>query len=195
MNYAQIEKFREKLYFTVEDAAEISGVSRASARVMCSRYTAEGIFIRIKRNFYVLKDKLKGYERNDFMKLSNYLQPPSYISLTTALMEWGVTSQVQVNIFEACCIRRTKRIQTGDISFKYYKLAPEYYSAFIKKDGVFIAEKEKALLDSLYLYSFGKYSLDFAALEIGKFDIKRIKELESAYPGKTRKIIRKICGI
>ena len=163
--------------------------------MLCSRYVSESVFLRIKNNFYVLTENLERYRRDDIMKLSNYLQVPSYISLTTALVQWDLTTQVPINTYEACCKRRSREYQAGKITFNYFKISSKYYFGFIKKDGIFIAEKEKALMDALYLYSFGKYSLDFDALEIDKLDRRRILELEDYYPQKTRKIIRKVYRI
>ncbi len=195
MKYSQLSQLRKKLYFSLDDVVNILGIKRSSARVLCSRYVSEGVFSRIKNNFYVLTDNLERYRRNDIMKLSNYLQVPSYISLTTAMAQWNLTTQVQINTCEACCKRRSRENKAGQIIFSYFKISNKYYFGFVKKDGIFIAEKEKALIDALYLYSFGKYSLDFDALEIDKLDRRRVLELEKYYPQKTRKIIRKVCRI
>ena len=195
MKHRQYIQFKEKLFFTIDDVVNVLDIKRQSARVMCSRYVSEGIFVRIKNNFYVLEENLKRYTRSDMMKLSNYLQVPSYISLTTALIEWELTSQVQVDTFEACCRRKSQENNAGNITFRFFKISSEYYSGFVRKNGVFIAEKEKALMDAIYLYSFGKYSLDFDALEVDKLDKKKVTKYKKYYPEKTRKIIKKVCRI
>ena len=43
--------------------------------------------------------------------------------------------------------------------------------------GIFIAIKEKALVDAMYLYSFGKYKIDFSALNLKVFDKRKLKEI------------------
>ncbi|MGM0442518.1 MAG: type IV toxin-antitoxin system AbiEi family antitoxin domain-containing protein [Elusimicrobiota bacterium] len=195
MNSKKIKKFKEKLFFNVGDVSNILDVKRSSARVLCNRYVKKGIFTRLKRNFYILNKNFKDYSREDLMKIANYLQVPSYISLTTALMEWNITSQVQVNTFESCCKKRSKVIEEDGQNFRYFKLKDKYYFGFFKKDGIFIAGKEKAFLDAVYLYTFGKYSLDFSALEVNKLDENIIEKLLVKYPERTRKKVKEICVI
>ena len=66
----------------------------------------------------------------------------------------------------------------------------QYYGEFIKENGIFIATPEKALADALYLTAFGKYKLDFSALEYGKIDYPRLDQILSAYPEGTTKLWR-----
>ncbi|MBM4307386.1 MAG: hypothetical protein FJ123_11710, partial [Deltaproteobacteria bacterium] len=53
MRYADLRTFRGRLYFTVEELQDLLGISRESARVLCSRYVKKGLFIRLKKNFYI----------------------------------------------------------------------------------------------------------------------------------------------
>ena len=46
---------KDRLFFTVEDVADLQGIAITSAHVLCSRYVRRGIFIRVKKNFYVLE--------------------------------------------------------------------------------------------------------------------------------------------
>jgi len=70
-----------------------------------------------------------------------------------------------------------------------------FYSGFEKKDNIFMASKEKALLDSVYLSSFGKYRPDFSAIDYNKMDKKEIKKLVKRYPNKTQNYLDKIWKI
>jgi len=133
MKYSQLKQLKDKLYFTIDDVAGIMDIKRQSAKVLCSRYFASGVFLRLKKNFYVLADNFEKYSGNDFMKLSNFLQVPSYISLTTALIQWDITSQVQVNTYEACCLKRSRENNAGNISFKYFKLRQLLFRLYKKR--------------------------------------------------------------
>lgn len=195
MDYNELKKLKEKLYFTVSDLQALSGASRASARVLCARYAKKGIFVRLKNNFYVLDQKWDTFSRGDFLKIANFLQVPSYVSFMTALSIYEVTTQVQRNYFESVSLKRSKRIDVKDAVFNYYKLKKDYYFDFIKKGDFFIATKEKALVDSAYLYSFGRYKFDFASLDLKKIDKERVKKIIKAFPLRTKAVVEGLCRI
>ena len=54
-----------------------------------------------------------------------------------------------------------------------------------------MATPEKALLDSFYLMSYGRYSLDVSALDAEKLDLNEIKSLASEFPLKTQILLKK----
>ncbi len=195
MKYLKLRGLKKKLYFTVEDVANVLNIKQSSARVMCSRYVNNEFFIRIKNNFYILSENWDNLTREDFLKISNYLQVPSYISYMTALMKYGVTTQVQRNYFESCSLKRTKVFSVKEIEFRYFKIRKDYYFGFEKKDNIFLATREKAFIDALYLYSFGKYKIDFSSLDLNKLDKKKIIEITTVFPSRTKKIVRKLCNI
>jgi len=195
MDYGKIKYLSEKLFFTIEDIAKVFSIKTASARVLSSRYQKKGIFIRIKNNFYAIESNWSRYGREEFYQISNFLQVPSYISFMTALSYYGVTTQVPQKYFESASLKRSKEFNVEGIIFNFSKIKREYYFGFDKKDGIFIASPEKALIDSLYLYSFGKYSLDFAALDFDKLNRERIKEILEVYPSKTQNTVKRLCAI
>lgn len=195
MNYGKIRQLNEKLFFTVEDIARVFSLNRESARVLGSRYRKKGIFIRIKNNFYVSEAAWARYEREDFFRIANFLQVPSYISFVSALSYYGVTTQVPRDYYESASVKRSREFAAGGIVFAFRKIKREYYSGFEKRNGLFIATPEKALLDSLYLSSFGKYPLDKDALDPGKLDRGKIRKLLEPYPAKTQKEVQRLCAI
>ena len=194
-NIAKLEALGEKLYFTVDDVAQGFGIERASSRVFCSRYVRQGLLVRLKNNFYTTAGKWKRLTRSDLFKLANVLQVPSYISLMSALAYYDVTTQVQSNYQESVCLKRSVIYSVREAVFHYVKVREDYYSDFIKRDGIFIATGEKALLDAVYLYSFGKYKFDMDSLDMKKMDLKELKRLIKNYPQKTKDAMRRLCGI
>ena len=102
---------------------------------------------------------------------------------------------MQRNFFENVSLKRSKEITTKGVVFNYYKLSEPYYFDFTKVDGVFMASKEKAFLDMVYLYSFGKYRIDFSSLDLDKLEKNRIKEMMIDFPDKTRRVVRRLCRI
>ena len=193
--YLKIRPLRDKLFFTVTDVAVLLKIKQQSARTECFRYVRQGLFIRLKNDMYIMEERWRNLQEENYFAIAAYLQVPSYISFSTALSFYGVTTQVQQDFVECACLKRTRSFYPGNKTFNYYKLRKKLYCGFLRKNGYFIATPEKALLDSLYLYSFGKYAIDFAALDLKKLNIKIVKKQLKGYPAKTRKIVSKICKI
>jgi predicted transcriptional regulator of viral defense system len=195
MNYPLIQKLRRRLYFTVEDVAATFDVTQASARVMCNRYARRGIFVRLKNNMYVLDQGWQSMGRDDYLRLANVIQVPSYISFASALAYYEITTQVQRGYFESAALKRPAEYSAGDVVFKYYKLKKEYYFDFVRDNDLFIARKEKAFVDAVYLCSLGRYKMDFSALDLDKLDGNRLKKIVRVYPLKTRRLVKQLCKI
>lgn len=195
MKYKELQTLRNHLYFTSEDVAGLLGIKSSSAIVLCARYIKNGLFIRLKKDLYALKERWEINSSADFYRISNILQVPSYISLMTALSFYEVTTQVQRGFFESVCIKRTDRYEIDGIIFNFYKLKRELYFDFTKQEDFFIATKEKAFLDAMYLYSFGKYAFDIDSIDVGKLDVKRIKKLLEVYPERTQMMVKRTCRI
>lgn len=195
MIYTELKKLEKKHYFTVEDVSALFGITMASAKVLCTRYAKRGIFIRLKNNFYVLDRVWETSDTGDFLRIANFLQVPSYISFMTALSVYEVTTQVQRGFFESASLKRSKKVTARGVVFNYYKLKKAYYFDFTKESGLFVASKEKAFLDAVYLYSFGKYRVDFSSLDLDKLDKNRIKKIMVVFPDRTRRAIKRLCSI
>ena len=192
---AKLQELSKKPYFTLADVAQNFSLQPASARVLCSRYVRQGLLVRLKNNFYTTAWAWEGLARQDLFKIANVLQVPSYISLMTALSYYEVITQAQNNYQESVCLKRSVAYNVRGAVFSYVKLQSRYYGDFIKKDGIFIATKEKAFLDAAYLYSFGKYKFDVDSLDLKKLELKNLKRLLKNYPQKTKETVKRLCGI
>jgi hypothetical protein len=184
----------DKPFFTQHDVAHAIGAKLASAEVLCSRYVKKGLLIRLKRGFYAKTETLSHLDQIDLYRIANILQVPSYVSLRTALSYYGITPQMQKSFFESISVKRTKTFEFGGLSFHYIKLRPELYSNFIKRDGIFIALPEKAVLDTFYLASLGRYSLDGASLDLTIINNETLAEFSALYPPKVRKYFEELYG-
>ena len=171
------------LTFTVNQAAEALGLNEASAKVGLSRYAKSGFILRLKRGEYIMKSRWQGLDEIETFQIANRLQVPSYISLLTALAYHGYTTQVPRDIVESMASMRSCRIQVKDKIFRYVKIPERFYRNFTKQDEIFIATPEKALLDALHLMSLGRYRLDLSAIDIDRFDRKRLMRAAKIYPG------------
>jgi len=189
-------KFRElrtisKLYFGYEEIARVLEISPASARVSASRYVRQGFLVRIKRNMYVLREVWNALGKAEKFLLVNMGQTPSYISLTTALEYYEITTQLQRDFFESVAVKRTKEIQVNGSVFRYSKIDGKLYFGFKKEKEFVIATPEKALVDAFYLMSYGRYALDVSALDSEKLNGDKIIRLSMEFPSKTKNMLKK----
>lgn len=194
-NLATLTQLSRRLYFTIDDLVNTFRLKPDSAKVLASRYCQKGVFLRLKKGIYTLTQNWEKYSGQDFLKMANLIQVPSYISFTTALGFYEVTTQVQQGFVESAAVKRTRRVEIKNVVLVYYKLKKKFYFNFVNQNGLFIATKEKALIDALYLYSLGKYRLDFNALSLAKLNLKEIRRIGRIYPVKTRNVIKRLCGI
>ena len=123
---------------------------RLKARV--NYYFKQDVIRRVRRNFYVKPEY-------SIFELATKIYTPSYISLETVLAKEGVTFQYYETIFVISYLTRTLKIDNHQIQLRKIKngvLANT--KGLIRKDNYFIATKERAFLDALYLYK--KYYFD-----------------------------------
>ncbi|MFN3551400.1 MAG: hypothetical protein ACK4WJ_06305, partial [Endomicrobiia bacterium] len=97
MKYTEFKKLKNKIYFTPEGVANLLKIKFDSAKVLCYRYAKSGLFIRLKKDFYILEEKWWNLKIEEKFKIANILSVPSYISLMTALSYYEVTTQIQRN--------------------------------------------------------------------------------------------------
>jgi len=131
----------------------------------------------------------------DTFILANVLQVPSYISLSTALVYYGYTTQIQQDFLESVATKRSTEIHVREITFHFTKIKKVYYSEFVRKGEFFIATPEKALVDAVYLSSMKRYHLDVGSLDIEKFNRKEIRKIVSRYPERVQRTMEHICRI
>jgi predicted transcriptional regulator of viral defense system len=182
------------LYFTTQEIASLLGIRLESARVLCSRYVRKQLLIRLKRNLYLLPERWDRLTERESFQIANLLQVPSYISLTTALAYYELTTQWQQDYYESIALRRSLLKSIRNKTFRYTTIPAEYYFGFKRETGIFIAEPEKALLDSLYLQSLGRYQIDWDALEIDKLNAKIVTRYLASYPDRVKKMWRHYAG-
>jgi len=195
MKYDDLQRFSEKPFFAIENIADLLDITIPSARVLAARYAKRGIFIRLKKNLYLTDQRWRNSSRDDLLKIANFIQVPSYISFMTALSLYEVTTQVQRDFIESASLKRSAHFNVKGTLFNYYKMKREYYFDFERRDGLFIATREKAFADMVYLYSLGRYSIDLSSLDMAKLDKKKLRKIISVFPRRTKEVISRICKI
>jgi len=169
MNLGKLQNI-DKIVFSSEDLKRLFDITNKSAQVTASRYVKSESLIRLKRDLYILPQVFNRLGEEEIFSIANLLQTPSYISLTTALSYYNLTTQQTPNFTESVALKRTKEIKIENKIFNYSLLKKDFYFGFIKRNDFFIASPEKALADLIYLSAIGKYNADFDAINFEKFD-------------------------
>ncbi len=138
--------------FTTSDVLTLTGLARPAATQALRRLAVRGLIARIKRGVWV---NLLVHDLNPWEAVSHLRAPwPSYISLYSALAEYGVFEEIP-HIIYAFSSASPKPYQTRMGSFHIHHLPSRHIWGYeIKRVGESlypIAEPEKAYLDLLYL--------------------------------------------
>lgn len=102
--------------------------------------------LRLRRGVYAKMDF-------NFYELANKLYTPSYISLETVLKKEGIIFQEYKTVFVVSYL--TRKIAINQRSIFYRKIKNEILlekEGVIEENNYFIAIKERAFLDALFLY-------------------------------------------
>lgn len=172
-----IFNIREKLlekgvsFITPAEFQRIFKLSRVKTKYFLEANTRRGIFIRVKRGLYALKNNFPNEEIT-----ANILYKPSYISLEYALAKYDILPEM-VQTITSVTTKPTRTFEIHKKIFLYYTIKRQAYTGYIPiKIGVhtvFIAEPEKALVDYLYFISLGKKSYN-DRLNVTRLDRKKI---------------------
>ncbi len=151
--------------FTPKEILLASGQDADAIKRQLHYYAKKGELYRIRRGFYA---KDKNYDR---LELATKIFTPAYISFETILSEAGVIFQHYKTIFVATY--QTREIECDNQLYSFRKIRDEILidSAGLENKGnYFVATKERAFLDLLYLnkdYHFDNLSpLDFKKVEL-----------------------------
>lgn len=182
-------KLAEELpvFFSSTDIQIALAIQADSAHVLAARYVKKGIFLRIKRDLYVFQKKFLHLTRDEVYELSQRLQPKSYISFSTVLASHHVLapSAAKNPWIEAVNPLRSWEKTAGHLTWHYTKMPRKLFFGFIEHGNALVATPEKALLDSLYLHSLGRYYLDLRKLNIEALSEEQLFRWVQKYPKKT----------
>lgn len=150
--------------FSIEELAHRFQESLAVIKTQLFRFCTSHRLVRLKRNRYTFPDRHPGA----FLIAQN-LVFPSYISLELMLSRAGIIPE-NVTMFTSVTSKKTQRYTTPFGTFDYRHLPPHLFFGIEKRvDGAWVAAKEKALLDYLYLNSKW-FKPDFACWQGARFD-------------------------
>ena len=175
----------ESPFLTLSSLQAMFNLTRESARTSASRLVKKGIIIRICRDLYVVAGR-----KYSIFSLTNALFQPSIISLETALNYWGLIVQVPQIIFSVAL--GSNQFNIDNTEFVYRRIAPSLFHFGQKKmEDFYIAEPEKAFLDTLYMKSKGLVELLPEDVDMDKLDDDIINFYTRLYPAVVKKLVRR----
>jgi predicted transcriptional regulator of viral defense system len=105
--------------------------------------------------------------------IANFIYSPSYISLESALNYYGILPQFPFTI-TSVTVNRKKTIE-NQTTYDYSHISPQLYWGFETHQSFIIANKEKALIDLMYLSSKGLTNISIDELDLSLINKKKIK--------------------
>lgn len=136
-----------KTVFSTDDLASFFWMEYSKIKHKISYYSKTWDLIRIYHGIYVLN---KNYNP---LELANKILRPSYVSLDTILRQEGIIFQYSEEIKVISYKTMKLEINNHIIDFHFLKEGVRNSSEWIIHTGnISIATKERAFLDSIYLY-------------------------------------------
>lgn len=163
------KKYSDITIFHINHLKLLASLHDHTLRVSLSRLSKSNSIKRICRGFYANPFNMPTLE-----EISGKIYQPSYISLESALSSYGILSQIPQTL---TCVTtqfpRTFKTSFGIIEYRQVK--GTCFWGFIKKNKCLIAEKEKALVDYLYLSTNKNRKHKLSMLNIEDINLKKVK--------------------
>ena len=133
----------------------------------------KGYIKKLRNTWYCFTEFLS--QPGASMLIANAIYAPSYISHQQALMYYGMIPEFIVDS-TSVTTRKTAGFTVEGRTYKYYNIKKELFFGYGyigfkingKKRNVLIADREKALLDLLYHYSFYRNQSDLEQLRLNE---------------------------
>ena len=162
--------------FTMDELAKIFSIqNRNTLYKKIGRMEKSGLLERLTKGKYLSPT----HKSSDFL-IANFLYQPSYISLESALSFYGIITGFSYQI-SSITVRKTHAIVTNTKEYHYTQIAPSLFWGYEKQEEFLIADREKSLLDYLYMAYKGLKKIDISELEFSSVSKKKL----SAYLHKT----------
>ena len=163
MKIAELKPFYYRT-FRIEELQNYFRQPVSSIRMQLHRFCKNGKLIRLKKNCYTFLD----FHPNAFA-IGQMMVDPSYYSLESILSAQGIIPE-GVSVYTLITSKKTQQYTNQFGTYSYRHLPPSFiFGVEKRKDGVWMATAEKALLDYLYLNS-KKFKPDFKVWQAERFD-------------------------
>jgi len=164
-----------------DDYARRYKLSIRSVHAALKRQEKKGFVERVSNKIYINK-LAKEFRQQDLLHV---LRPDSYISLESALSEYGVTSQ-NPRVLTCVSPKYVRNIRSKTVNISFRKLKKDLYWGFSPKKTRYsiynLAAPEKALLDWIYFRRSESLPLDMDEFVLNELDRTRLLEYAKRYP-------------
>lgn len=166
---------------TTGEAAVVWETSLPVAAKSLARLANSGLVVKIRHGTWQI-----GREAPDPTFVLPVLTSPfpSYISGWTALSRHGMIEQIPRGVF-AASLGRPKTVETTRGRYEIHHVHPALFGGFEGESGIRagVARPEKALFDTVYLFSTRKGQVTLPELELpGDFDTSELQRWVDAIP-------------
>lgn len=185
MKADELKAFHYKT-FTLEELRNYFEQQSASIKVQLSRLCKSKKLIRLKQNLYTFPD----FHPNAFL-IGQQIVSPSYYSLESILSWSGIIPEGSP-VYTLVTSKKPQKYKNVFGTFSYRHLSPRlFFGVEQRKDGVWVARPEKALLDYLYLNS-SKFRPSTACWREERFDELSILNWKQMQEWATRYSMKKL---
>lgn len=165
-----------KKYFTSREIARALEIKEQNRKVALYRLVQRKLLRRLRRNIYEIN-----FSPSDIVEVANSLYYPSYLSFIYCLGKLGMLNQIAYEI-EFATPNKTKRMEIRDRIVVFRQIKKELFFGYSLKDNIFIAEPEKALLDTLYIESKGLTTLNIEELNLSNLSKYKFLIMSKKFP-------------
>jgi len=160
---------QEKLsLFTLADFCRLFGVAnQQTVYKKIQRLEQKGVIKRLIKGKYIFL-----LEKPNEFEIANFLRQPSYVSLESALSFYGIIAGFPHQT-TSVTTKKTKLYVFEGKDYQYAQINPNLFWGYEKKENFLIADKEKSLIDFLYLAHKGWRIISLDKLK-GQFDLTEI---------------------
>src|SRR6202166_5394690 len=164
-------------------------LSEAVVRNALRRYETRGLVERVSTKIYINHLNQQFSPRD----LVNVLRPKSYISLESAMVDNGITSQ-SPSVLTCVTPGYPQSFRTKSVSIVYRKISPDLYCGYEEKatryNRYLIAEPEKALLDWIYLIRQEGLPTPLDELQLQFLSIPKLRKYAERFPRTVQETVK-----
>jgi predicted transcriptional regulator of viral defense system len=164
-----------------DDLAHKYGILPVAVTQALSRQEQKGLVEHIGSKIYYNRLAADASPR----ELVNVLRQNAYISLESALREYGISTQ-SPRVLTCVTTERPKEFRGRSIAISYRSIAPHLYWGFLRKTTRYgkylIAEPEKAILDLIYMGIQNGLAPDLDELDLRSVDRLKLLDYGRRYP-------------
>jgi predicted transcriptional regulator of viral defense system len=193
MNWTTIlaEEARNNSILRLDDLAHRYNIQEIVASNALRRYETRGLVEHIANKVYINRLNQNFSPR----ELVNILRPDSYVSLESALVDYGVTSQSPA-ILTCITTGYPKVFRSSSLTISYRKISKELFWGFEEKRTRYntyqIALPEKALLDWIYLGRQEGLPTPVDEINIQFLNHRKLREFAEKFPRTVQEVVNQV---